>query len=50
VPPETGLADVDFAPPQAGELAHTDPALIVTPPKGLEAGHVPIVTWQGIAD
>lgn len=33
-------------PPTAGELASLDPALIVTPPKGLEFGHVPIVTRQ----
>lgn len=39
-----------FAPPQTGELAHIDPALLVTPPRGLEAGYVPIVTWQGIED
>jgi hypothetical protein len=37
-----------FAPPEHGELAEIDPALIVPPPKGLEVGHVPIVTWQGI--
>ena len=31
-----------------GELASFDPALFVTPPKGMELGHVPIVTWQGM--
>jgi hypothetical protein len=31
-----------------GELASFDPALFVTPPKGMQLGHVPIVTWQGI--
>ena len=39
--------DRDYmAPPSRGELATLDPALIVTPPKGLEAGYVPIVTRQ----
>lgn len=33
-------------PPQVGSLADLDPALLVTPPKGLEAGYVPIVTRQ----
>ncbi|MGC8668086.1 MAG: hypothetical protein ACP5VE_08240 [Chthonomonadales bacterium] len=33
-------------PPAAGKLADLDPALIVKPPKGLEAGYVPIVTRQ----
>jgi hypothetical protein len=28
------------------ELVTLDPALIVTPPKGMEAGYVPIVTRQ----
>lgn len=35
-----------MAPPQKGELASMDPALIVKPPKGLEIGYVPIVTGQ----
>ena len=35
-------------PPMTGKLAEIDPALIVTPPKGLEVGYVPIVTEQGI--
>ena len=34
-------------PPMIGELAEIDPALIVTPPKGMEIGYVPIVTRQG---
>lgn len=34
-------------PPTIGQLAELDPALIVTPPPGLEAGYVPIVTRQG---
>jgi hypothetical protein len=40
--------DRDYLPPpRFGELAQIDPALIVTPPKGLEIGYVPIVTRQG---
>ena len=35
-----------LAPPDHGQLAEIDPALIVTPPKGLEAGYVPIATRQ----
>lgn len=35
-----------LAPPDVGTLASLDPALIVTPPKGLEAGYVPIATRQ----
>jgi hypothetical protein len=31
-----------------GKLAELDPALFVTPPKGMEIGYVPIVTRQGI--
>ncbi len=39
--------DRDYmAPPGRGGLATLDPALLVTPPKGLEAGYVPIVTRQ----
>ncbi|MCF7955001.1 MAG: hypothetical protein K9M75_04280 [Phycisphaerae bacterium] len=39
--------DRDYlAPPTVGKLADIDPALIVTPPKGMEAGYVPIVTSQ----
>jgi len=34
-------------PPTTGELAELDPALLVTPPPGLEVGYVPIVTRQG---
>jgi len=33
-------------PPTVGRLADLDPAVIVTPPKGLEVGYVPIVTRQ----
>ncbi len=33
-------------PPQRGTLAAIDPALILTPPEGLEIGYVPIATRQ----
>ena len=33
-------------PPTRGQLVSLDPALIVTPPQGLEVGYVPIVTGQ----
>ncbi len=33
-------------PPTVGTLADLDPAVLVTPPKGLEIGYVPIVTRQ----
>jgi hypothetical protein len=36
--------------PTLGKLADLDPALLVTPPKGLEIGYVPIVTRQGIKE
>jgi hypothetical protein len=35
-----------LSPPTVGKLADLDPALLVTPPKGLEVGYVPIVTRQ----
>ncbi len=35
-----------LTPPDTGTLAHIDPALILTPPKGLETGYVPIATRQ----
>ena len=39
-----------LAPPDAGRpLANLDPALLVTPPKGLEVGYVPIATRQELA-
>jgi hypothetical protein len=39
--------DRDYmAPPTRGRLVSLDPALIVTPPPGLEVGYVPIVTHQ----
>lgn len=41
--------DKEYLPaPFEGELTEIDPALIVTPPPGMEAGYVPIVTSQGI--
>jgi len=36
-----------LAPPKIGKLADLDPALILTPPPGLEVGYVPIDTRQG---
>lgn len=39
--------DRDYmAPPTRGKLVSLDPALLVTPPKGLELGYVPIVIHQ----
>ena len=39
--------DRDYiAPPTRGKLVALDPALLVSPPKGLEVGYVPIVTHQ----
>jgi hypothetical protein len=35
-----------MAPPSAGTLATLDAGLLVTPPAGLEAGYVPVVTRQ----
>jgi hypothetical protein len=35
-----------LAPPDVGTLAELDPALIVTPPRGMEIGYVPIATRQ----
>jgi len=43
--------DRDYmVPPTSGTLASLDPALLVTPPAGLEAGYVPIVTHQEAAE
>jgi hypothetical protein len=43
----TWKKDRDYlSPPTVGKLADIDPALIVTPPPGLEAGYVPIATRQ----
>jgi hypothetical protein len=40
-------ADREYLPPPTvGRLADLDPAVLVTPPKGLEVGYVPIVTRQ----
>jgi len=42
--------DKDYmAPPTIGELVSLDPALLVTPPKGMEVGYIPIVTHQEAA-
>jgi hypothetical protein len=39
--------DRDYLPPPTtGKLADLDPAVLVTPPNGLEVGYVPIVTRQ----
>ena len=35
-----------FAPPTVGTLVDLDPAQLVTPPKGMEAGYVPIAIRQ----
>ncbi len=35
-----------LAPPASGQLADLDPAVLVTPPPGMEVGYVPIVTRQ----
>lgn len=43
----TWRPDRDYmAPPTRGKLVALDPALLVTPPAGLEVGYVPIVTGQ----
>jgi hypothetical protein len=42
--------DRDYmSPPGIGKLVALDPALLVTPPEGLEVGYVPIVTRQEAA-
>jgi len=42
--------DRDYmAPPSTGELVKFDPALLVHPPKGMDVGYVPIVTYQEAA-
>jgi len=44
---QTWKKDREYLPsPTVGKLADIDPALIVTPPKGMEIGYVPIVTRQ----
>lgn len=43
--------DRDYLPPPTtGKLADLDPAVIVTPPQGLEVGYVPIVTRQALSE
>ena len=37
------------APRDGKSLVKIDPALLVTPPRGLEIGYVPLVTGQEIA-
>lgn len=37
-----------MAPPSRGTLVALDPALLVTPPAGMEAGYVPIVVGQSV--
>lgn len=37
-------------PPTAGQLADLDPGVLVTPPKGLEVGYVPVVTKQAVKE
>ena len=45
--PSAWPADRDYLPPPTrGKLVALDPALLVKPPPGLEAGYVPIVTRQ----
>jgi hypothetical protein len=39
-----------LTPPDVGTLAQLDPALILTPPRGMEAGYVPIATRQELED
>ncbi len=47
----TWKKDRDYLPPpEIGSLADIDPELVVTPPKGLEVGYVPIVTRQEAND
>jgi hypothetical protein len=42
--------DRDYlAPPDVGTLASLDPALILTPPRCMEAGCIPIATRQELA-
>ena len=42
-------SDRDYMPPATrGKLVALDPGLLVTPPVGLEAGYVPIVTRQEV--
>ena len=42
--------DRDYlSPPTVGQLAALDPAQVLTPPKGLEIGYVPIATRQELA-
>jgi len=38
-----------LAPPDVGTLASLDPALILAPPRGMEAGYIPIANRQELA-
>ena len=49
-PPQKAELAGYLPPPKIGTLADLDPAVIVTPPKGLEIGYVPIVTRQGLKE
>jgi hypothetical protein len=47
----TWTKDREYLPaPAFGRLAELDPAVLVTPPRGLEVGYVPIVTRQAPKD
>ena len=39
-----------LTPPDVGKLAYIDPALILSPPPGMEVGYVPIATRQELAN
>ncbi len=39
-----------LAPPTVGKLADLDPACLVTPPAGMEAGYVPVATRQAMGE
>ena len=47
---EWGSDRTYLAPPETGELANLDPAILVEPPAGMEVGYVPIVTRQALAE
>lgn len=44
------IDQVYMAPPGRGQIVSLDPALLVTPPAGLEAGYVPIVIEQAASE
>ncbi|MGV2338693.1 MAG UNVERIFIED_CONTAM: hypothetical protein LVR18_33310 [Planctomycetaceae bacterium] len=48
---KTWTKDREYLPPPArGTIAELDPAMLVTPPPGMEVGYVPIVTRQAQKD